>query len=170
MNYIKEIELKLGNWKLLPGNPFKRDFDVAVFPSVGEELLNERMYSGLVLLNKGLSNNELIFKSLLDIQGKKEDLLIQSIACWDDFEQFQLSNLVYEGFYVTGTNFNWLGIYHPDDYFVIGASHVVISSLCQRIYGHNNWKLAFEKSFQQGELSMYKDDFKMLKESLLRDF
>jgi len=166
MNYLSKIEESLGDWKLLPQNPFKLDFEFLIFPSLGDNLINEGVYQEIFSLSTKLGSEDLVFKSFLDVKDKAPDLLVQKLLGWTDFEEFQASNLVYEGFYVTGSNFNWLGIYHPDDYFIIGANREILLELCLKVYGHSDWKMEFKKCYENGELEIYSDDYSELTKSL----
>lgn len=168
MDYLSKIEKCLGNWRRLPEDPFQGDLHYAVFPSLNDELVDEGLYKAIFDMNTRLGNREIIFKAFVDVNDKAPDLLIQTEICWSNVDKFQGSNLVYEGFYTTGDKFNWLGIYHPDDYFIIGASKILIDELCQKIYGHINWKKEFLSKYEDGQLEIYSEDFKELKKSLLQ--
>lgn len=159
MDYVSKIEELLGDWKLLPNYPFKLDFGFVIFPSVGDNLINEELYQEMFLLSQKFESENLIFKSFVDMKKELPDLLIQNQPNWKHFDGFQTSNLVYEGFYVTDNNYNWLGIYHPDDYFIIGAKKEILLNLCLKVYGHSDWKMEFKKDYENGKLEIYQADY-----------
>ncbi|WP_143872003.1 hypothetical protein [Catenovulum sediminis] len=167
MNYISDIERKLGDWRKLPDNPFHQELDYAVFSSSNDQLVDEVLYEAIFELNEALGNDELVFKAFIDVNDKKPDLLVQNQKNWSSFDKFQELNLVYEGFYTSGDKLNWLGIYHPDDYFVVGAPKYVLEKLCLNVYGHLDWKKEISNKYESGQLEIYSEDFEELKKSLL---
>ncbi len=166
MNYLSKIEEVRGNWKKLPNNPFKPKLAYAIFPSLDDDFINETLYNGIFDLNRINGNNELIFKSFLDVKCELPNLLVQTQVSWTEFETFQALNLVYEGFYITGSNFSWLGIYHPNDYVIIGSNKKDLFELCVKVYGHTDWKKEFMKYYEDGKLEIYQEDFLKLTKSL----
>ena len=74
----------------------------------------------------------------------------------------QENHLTCEGIYITGDAFNWLGIYHYDDYLIVGGSDQFVEDLCLLIYKDLDWKKAFVKAFDEGNISMYESDFDAL--------
>ncbi|MCG7534776.1 hypothetical protein [Pseudoalteromonas sp. OOF1S-7] len=169
MNYLSRIEQCLGNWRSLPDYPFQSEVEYAVFPSLNDELIHEALYKAIFEMNERLGNCEIVFKAFVDVNDKIPDLLVQKEISWHDVDKFQASNLVYEGFYTTGDKFNWLGIYHPDDYFIVGVKKEMLEELCRKVYGHLDWKQEFIRRYESGQLEIYKEDFDELKDSLLKE-
>jgi hypothetical protein len=85
---------------------------------------------------------------------------------WSEFERFQGLPLVYEGFYITGNSYNWLGLYHPDDYFIVGANDELTSLVTYQLYGNDDWQSKFEEAFINDQMDMYASDYKALKNNL----
>lgn len=168
MDYLSKIEQGLGDWRHLPDYPFKIELEYAVFPSLNGELIDEVIYDAIFNMNKRLGNSKLILKSFLDVNNTKPDLLVQKEINWTEVDKFQASNLVYEGFYTTGDKVNWLGIYHPDDYFIVGVKKEMLEDLCLKVYGHLNWKQEFIQKYENGQLEIYREDFEELKGSILK--
>ena len=168
MDYLSKIEQLLGSWKRLPEYPFHGEFDYAVFPSLNDELVDEVLYEAIFEMNEQLGNREFIFKAFVDVSNKMPDLLVQTQKCWKHVDKFQASNLVYEGFYTTGDRLNWLGIYHPDDYFVVGAKKEILEGLCLKLYGHLDWNREFVSKYEDGHLEMYSEDFEVLNNTLIK--
>ncbi|WP_411360006.1 hypothetical protein [Pseudidiomarina sp. YC-516-91] len=166
-NYLTKIESELGNWRELPENPFKKRLHYAVFSSLNDQLIDQALYEAIFQLNENNGNNRLIFKSFLDVVGRIPNLLIQRNKRWEEVESFQDSSLVNEGFYITGEKLNWLGIYHPDNYFVLGTSQNGLEDVCKHVYGHVDWVQEFINQYETGKLEIYQQDFEELKRHLL---
>jgi|GEM_PF-5597831 hypothetical protein len=168
IDYTLEIEKKLGQWRKLPDNPFLPSYEYVIFPSLDDDLVTHVLYEALFRESEKAGNSIFIVKSIFDIVGDKPGLLIQNQPSWEEFDSFQGSGLSYEGLYITGSEFNWLGIYHPDDYVIIGGESYFIKNLCQNIYGDLDWRSEFEKAYREGRLNMYESDFKDIKNLLLK--
>lgn len=166
IDYIDEIQERLGSIDKLPSFPFKCCCEYAIFPALGDDFVCKKLYKVLFEENKNFGNKIFIAKSVLDIKGKETSLLMQKEKNWKEFEGFQNSSLVYEGFYLTGENFNWLGIYHPDDYVIVGGDDGFVSSICRILYAGKDWRVAFEQAFKDGKIDMYKKDFEELQKEL----
>lgn len=163
IDYIFEIESRLGEYKKLPSNPFLGDFQYAIFPALDDNLVFKILYEALFHANKALANDFFVAKTILDVIGLAPALLIQKHLNWSEFNTFQGAGLAYEGFYMTGNNFNWLGIYHPDDYVIIGGTGSFSSNICQSIYGNSDWKYEFETAYKNGRMEMYEKDYETIK-------
>lgn len=168
-NYLKEIEKRLGNYKRLPDVPFYSDCNYAVFPALDDNFIDKNLYEALFEANKKIGNNDIIFRAFMDVKGNPPSVIHQKEMNWHEFEVFQESDLVFEGFYITGENMNWLGIYHPDDYVVIGANNELTLFVSKKLYGERSWKSEFDKAFYSGRLEMYKEDYDLLKIKLFAD-
>lgn len=168
MDYILNIERELGNWRKLPEYPFQGNLDFAVFSSPNDLLIDRSLYETIFDMNKALGNKKLILKAILDTIGKAPDLLVQKEKCWEGIDEFLGTNLVFEGFYITGDKLNWLGIYHPDNYFVLGAPKAWIDQVCNSVYGHSDWAGEFITQYEGNKLEIYYEDFKELKRNLLQ--
>jgi len=168
VDLIKNIEQKLGNYKKLPDFPFNNESNFAVFPSLNEKLIDESLYKALFGANELMGNKSFIAKTLLDIKGRDTSLIQQDKLDWDSFERFQNAPLAYDGLYITGDQFNWLGIYHTNDYVIIGGSREFINVVCNKVYGSSDWLSEFESAFKNGRMDMYKEDYDALKEGLLK--
>tara|TARA_R110002167_G_scaffold137654_1_gene324709 strand:+ start:797 stop:1306 length:510 start_codon:yes stop_codon:yes gene_type:complete len=166
IDFIKEIENRLGQYKRLPSTPFNSKCRYAIFPALEDYCVNERLYETLFKANKRLGNSYFIAKSFLDVKGEAISILKQEEMNWAEFERFQGLPLVYEGFYVTGNNFNWLGLYHPDDYFVLGANDELTNLVTYHLYGNDDWQSKLEEAFMNKQMDMYESDYKALKSKL----
>jgi hypothetical protein len=165
-DYIKKIEERLGEYKRLPKIPFISDCIYALFPASEDDFVDEKLYTALFQANKQQGNNFFIVKPLLDIKGKEVSVLMQEELNWSEFESFQGSSLVYEGFYITGEHFNWLGIYHNNDYVLIGANDELTNFVTTKLYGNGNWQSHFEEAYINEKMDMYESDYQLLKNSL----
>jgi len=167
-NYLELIETNLGDWKRLPEYPFyDRSWCYAIFSEHTDYMIDEKLYEAIFDLNRELGNSNLICKSLFDNQEKKEALLIQHVKNWAQMDSFQFLDLVNLGFYVAGNKLNWLGIYHRDDYLIIGAPIEQITMLVLRIYGHLDWQQELIKMNEEGSIDIYEEDFAELRSILL---
>lgn len=165
-DYIKEIEQRLGRYKRLPDAPFISNCKYAIFPALDDDFVDEKLYTALFQANKQQGNSFFIVKSLLDIKGNEVSILKQEELNWSEFESFQGTSLVHEGFYITGDNFNWLGIYHNDDYVVVGANDELTSFVTTKLYGNEDWQFHFEEAYINEKMDMYESDYQVLKNSL----
>lgn len=166
IDYIIEIERRLGAYNRLPDAPFTSKCRYAAFPSLDDNLVSNSLYQVLFDANKKLGNSYFLVKSFLDIKGEAASILKQSELNWSEFEEFQSSSLVYEGFYMTGENLNWLGIYHPDNYIVIGANDYLTDFVTNKLYGNDDWQSKFEDAFNNNQLEMYESDYDALRKKL----
>lgn len=166
IDYIKEIEKRLGAYNRLPDTPFISKCRYAAFPSLDDDLVSNILYKALFDANEELGNRYFLVKSFLDIKGGAISILKQRELNWPEFEKFQVSSLVYEGFYMTGENLNWLGIYHPHNYIVIGANDYLTSSVTNELYGNDDWQSKFEDAFNDNQLEMYESDYDSLRSKL----
>jgi hypothetical protein len=167
-NLLAVIESKLGSYNKLPNYPFNEMMALAIFPGLDDDLVDERLYKALYKANNAIDNTYFITKAIVSKKGEDSAKLQQAALNWRSFDEFQSLPLVYKGFYMTGENINWLGIYHVDDYIVIGSNDEFIEMICNEIYGHNDWLSEFEKAFESGRMNMYKDDYESIKDSLLK--
>jgi hypothetical protein len=162
-----KIENCLGRIDKLPRTPFLTNCKYTVFPSTGEDLIDQKLYEILFCSNKELGNKRFLAKSCLDVKGKSESIIEQLDLDWDAFDSFQGSAFVYEGFYMTSENYDWLGIYHQDGYTVIGSNDKFTEAVTQKMYGQECWKDKLEEAFNNGFLDMYENDYRELISALL---
>lgn len=161
------MKKKLGNQNRLPDYPFNEKMTIAVFPALDDDLVDQNLYNALYSTNEIIGNTSFIIKAAVGTKGVDTATLQQKTLNWTAFDQFQYLPLVHKGFYMTGENIDWLGIYHVDDYIVIGGSNEFIAAVCHEMYGNEDWLAKFEKAFEDGRMNMYKDDYDAIKEKLL---
>ena len=160
------VEKKLGNYMKLPDYPFNKKMAYAIFPGAEENFINETVYGSLFELNAKYGNARLLIKPhFVDINDQAL-FLKQSHKDWDSFSDLQDNHLTCEGIYLCGDAFNWLGIYHYDDYLIVGGIEDFINDLCDLVYGDSDWRSKFSLAFEEGEISMYQSDFDRLIEKL----
>lgn len=166
-NINEKIEGSLGSSKMLPKLPFLIRCKYVLFPSNGEDLIDKKLYEILFTSNQELGNKKFVAKSCLDVKGKDASIIEQKEIDWPAFEAFQNIALVYEGFYITSENFDWLGIYHQNGYTIIGSNDKFTNLVTKKMYGEKDWKNIFENAFNEGLLDIYESDFEELKTNLL---
>jgi hypothetical protein len=169
MKCLRNIEKKLGNANLLPDNPFKQKGEIALFPALDEDLVPEKLYAALFKANFVVGNKSFIARAALDIEGADIAIIHQNDLNWDSFESFQALPFVYEGFYMTGERLNWLGIYHTDDYIMLGGNETFIQLVTTYLYGDNDWASRFKCAFENDRMNMYKEDYESLKKRWLEE-
>lgn len=168
VNYIDKIEKYLGDYKKLPNSPFHSKCEYALFPALNEDLVDKSLYKALFEANKNQGNCVFIANSFLGMKGENNPILEQNEFDWLKFESFQNSPLVYEGFYMTSENFDWLGIYHPDDYIILGGNDELTGIVAKQLYGIENWKTKFDEAFAEGAMNMYEADYRIIQKSLIK--
>ncbi len=159
MDINEKIEEKLGNWRALPKFPFKGNLGFAVFSTDSDPSLEEKFGHLLFELNKRQHNVKFFLKTFVDINKSTSHFLEQTQYCWKDIDEFQRKDLAYKGYYISGENLNWLGIYHPNDYFVLGANSREITWFCGEYLGHQDWRTSFKNSYKNGLVDIYEEDF-----------
>lgn len=161
------IELQLGNFKKLPNYPFNKKGSFALFPGGENACLNEILYKALVNANTATNNRSFLASAHDFVKSKGASLINQTKLDWTSFNTFQELPLANEGFYMTGELLNWLGIFHYDDYIIIGGNDEFVAMVCNAVYGDSNWLVHFEKAYEEGDIAIYADQFDALKNSLL---
>ena len=160
------IEKKLGNYKLLPDYPFKENVTYAIFPGGMDKFIDRTTYKILFELNAKYGNSELVSKPHFSNINNKKLFLHQTEYNWQAFSDMQEEHMSCEGIYLCGNSLNWLGIYHYDDYLLVGGPTEFINELCILMIGSTNWKDMFIKAYELGDVSMYKSDFDILLKKL----
>lgn len=128
--------------------------------------MDENFYATLLNVNSKFGSNQLLSKP--HFAGPREEHLFlkQDSYDWKAFHEMQDNHLTCEGIYFTGNNFEWLGIYHYDDYLIVGGTENFITELCSLVYEDFDWKKHFSDAFQNGEISMYQSDYDALVKEL----
>lgn len=160
------IESKLGNYRTLPSFPFKEDFSYAIFPGAEDGFVNEKLYKALLDTNAKFGASKFFTKPHFAGPSEEHLFLKQEVYNWKAFNEMQDNHLACEGIYIAGDNYDWLGIYHYNDYLIIGGSEDFIEALCNLVYEDTDWKKHFSEAFQAGEMSMYQSDYDALVEKL----
>tara|TARA_Y100000588_G_C13852206_1_gene752463 strand:+ start:103 stop:633 length:531 start_codon:yes stop_codon:yes gene_type:complete len=164
--FEKLVESKLGDYKKLPSYPFMEEFSYAVFPGAEDGFVDEKFYAALLNVNSKFGSNQLLIKPHFAGSNEEHLFLKQDLYDWKAFNEMQNEHLTCEGIYFTGNNFDWLGIYHYDDYLIVGAKEPFIKELCGLVYKDSDWKKHFSDAFKNGEISMYQSDYEALVEKL----
>ena len=156
------VENKLGHHTKLPNYPFKEKMAYAIFPGAEKNFINETLYGSLFALNSKYGNSQFLVKPHFVGVNDQEFFLRQSYRDWQSFSDMQKNHLTCEGIYLSGNRFNWLGIYHYDDYLIVGGNESFTEDLCTLVYGDSDWKSRFINAFDEGEISMYQSDYDSL--------
>ncbi len=166
-SYFEEMVVnKLGDYRKLPNFPFKEKLAYAIFPGAESTFVDECLYKVLFELNEKYDNKKILANPHV-VTSDDENLFIQSTKYdWKSFQEMQDNHLSCEGIYISGSAFNWLGIYHYDDYLIVGGSENFIKDLCNSLYCDSDWKTRFSQAFDNGDISMYQSDYDALIEKL----
>ncbi|NRA61887.1 MAG: hypothetical protein HRU25_13465 [Psychrobium sp.] len=168
-NFDKCVELELGNFKRLPNYPFNEKMEFAIFPGAEDYYVSKGLYESLFKANKIIGNRYFMAKPHLTESSTEQLFVEQEKLDWNSFNDIQKAHLTSEGIYITGELLNWLGIYHYDDYIIIGGSAEFIKNVCIYMYGNTDWQSKFTLAFLEGEISMYQSDYDALKKCLFSE-
>ncbi len=167
---LTTIEKMLGNYRRLPEYPFNNKGEIAVFPGLDDYLVDEALYRALYKANNLVGNKTFLAQASVGIKGENIPSIQQDGIDWKSFKEYQSLNLVYKGFYMTGENLNWLGIYHLDDYIVVGGNNDFVEIVCNELYGDSDWLSKFEEAYKSGRVAIYEEDFDYLYKSLFKPY